>query len=140
MPRMLASLGVGGGAPSRDEHALAAGTATGGAAFRGAKPRGGFSAAKASGRRRAAGSTPVWLVAVFVLVALNVATLALLLHHYATSHPVASPDQRHDNCVVQPDSSGAPARQEEPPKDRATRAPSTGKPAVTHDSVINLDQ
>lgn len=139
MPRMLASLG---GAPSRDEHPLAAVTATGGGgvALRGAKARGGsFSAAKASGRRRPAGGTPLWRVAVFASVALNVATLALLLHHYAVSHPVASPDDKHlDACVLQPDTTAAPAQQEEP-MDRAARAPSTGKPAVTHDSVINLD-
>ncbi|KAK1661810.1 hypothetical protein QYE76_049969 [Lolium multiflorum] len=140
MPRMLASPAAG--APSREEHAVTA-SGGGGVALRGAsRPRGGaFSAAKATGRRRTAPGTPLWRVAVFASVALNVATLALLLHHYAVSHQhhpaAASPDQRHDTCV-QPETSGAAARTVES-KDRDTRAPSTGKPAVTHDSVINLD-
>ena len=138
MPRMLASPGT----PSRDEHALAAVTANGGAALRGAKPRGGsFSATKATSKRRpTARGTPLWCVAVFASVALNVATLTLLLHHYAVSYPVASSDDKHlDACVLQADISAAPAQHEEL-MDRAARAPSTGKPAVTHDSVINLDQ
>jgi L-tryptophan--pyruvate aminotransferase len=141
MPRMLAS--PGGGAPSREEHAVTA-SGGGGVALRGAsRPRGGaFSAAKATGRRRTAPGTPLWRVAVFASVALNVATLALLLYHYAVSHQhhpaAASPDRQHDTCV-QPETSGAAARSVDL-KDRDTRAPSTGKPAVTHDSVINLDQ
>jgi L-tryptophan--pyruvate aminotransferase len=147
MPRMLASPGAG--APSREEHAVTA-SGGGGVALRGAsRPRGGsFSAAKATGRRRTAPGTPLWRVAVFASVALNVATLALLLYHYAVSHQhhpaaAASPDRQHHTCV-QPETSGkredgAAARTVES-KDRETRAPSTGKPAVTHDSVINLDQ
>jgi L-tryptophan--pyruvate aminotransferase len=125
---VLSSPGSGGGAPSREDHAKE-------------KPRGSvLSAAKGTVRRRTARGTPLWRVAVFASVALNVATLALLLYHYAVSHPAASPeDQRHDACAPQPDTSGAPARTGEQ-KDRDTRAPSTGKPAVTHDSVINLDQ
>nr|WKK20677.1 tryptophan aminotransferase related 2 protein TAA1 [Agrostis stolonifera] len=140
MQRMLASPG-GDGSPSREEHAVAAVTANGGAALRGAKPRGGMvSLAKATGRRHPAG-TPLWRVAVFASVALNVA-LVLLLHYYAFSHQQHPPDQHHDTCV-QPDTSiksedGAAARTGEP-KDRSGSAPSTGKPGVTADSVINLD-
>jgi L-tryptophan--pyruvate aminotransferase len=123
MPRVLASPG------GREEHAKG-------------KPRGSvLSAAKGTVRRRTARGTPLWRVAVFASVALNVATLALLLYHYAVSHPAASPeDQRHDACAPQPDTSGAPAPRTGEPTGRDTRAPSTGKPAVTHDSVINLDQ
>lgn len=90
------------------------------------------------------GSTPPWRVAVFASVALNVATLALLLHHYAISHPwrqspapaVASPPP--DACVLIGKSE---ARQEEVTKDRASAAmsPSRGKPTVRTGSVINLD-
>ncbi|KAI5004981.1 hypothetical protein ZWY2020_032224 [Hordeum vulgare] len=46
-------------------------------------------------------------------------------HHH---HGVISPDQQQHACAPQPGTSGATAR-----------APSTGKPAVTSDSVINLD-
>uniref|UniRef100_A0ACD5VM96 Uncharacterized protein n=1 Tax=Avena sativa TaxID=4498 RepID=A0ACD5VM96_AVESA len=138
--RMLASAGDSGGAPSREEeHALAAVTANGGgAALRGEQLRGGMvSVEKADGRSRAAGATPLLFIAIFVSVALNVA-LAHLLHRYA-SHPAASPDKQHDTCV-HPDTSreGEAARVGEP-KYRSASAPSTGKPAVTQDSVINLD-
>ncbi|KAG8076763.1 hypothetical protein GUJ93_ZPchr0006g44450 [Zizania palustris] len=46
------------------------------------KPRSNHLATAAKLRRRA-GPMPLWRVAVFVSVALNVATLALLLYHYA---------------------------------------------------------
>ncbi|XP_048561917.1 uncharacterized protein LOC125542788 isoform X1 [Triticum urartu] len=122
-----------GGAPCREEHAVTANG--GGPALRGAKPRGGgsvCSATKTSGRRRPAGRMPLWRVFIFVSVALNVAALPLLLHQYIVSHPhhpgVISPDQQHHACAPPPGTSGA-----------AARAPSTGKPSVTSDSVINLD-
>ncbi|VAH57358.1 unnamed protein product [Triticum turgidum subsp. durum] len=75
---------------------------------------------------------PLWRVFIFASVALNVAALPLLLHQYIVSHPhhpgVISPDQQHHACAPPPGTSGA-----------AARAPSTGKPSVTSDSVINLD-
>ncbi|KAF7021189.1 hypothetical protein CFC21_034176 [Triticum aestivum] len=122
-----------GGAPCREEHAVTANG--GGPALRGAKPRGGgsvCSATKTSDRRRPAGRMPLWRVFIFASVALNVAALPLLLHQYIVSHPhhpgVISPDQQHHACAPPPGTSGA-----------AARAPSTGKPSVTSDSVINLD-
>uniref|UniRef100_A0A0D9UX91 Alliinase C-terminal domain-containing protein n=1 Tax=Leersia perrieri TaxID=77586 RepID=A0A0D9UX91_9ORYZ len=71
------------------------------------------------------GHMPLWRVAVFASVALNVATLALLLHHYAATSP-----HHHHYAAAAVDW-----------RDRSTAsmAPSTGKPAVTPDSVINLD-
>ncbi|XP_020193641.1 tryptophan aminotransferase-related protein 2 [Aegilops tauschii subsp. strangulata] len=120
----------GGGAPSREEHANG-----GRPALRGANPRGGssvFSATKLTGRRRPAGRMPLRRVAIFASLALNVAALALLRHRYVVSHPhhpgVVSLDQQHHVCAPQPGTSGA-----------AASAPSTGKPGVTSDSVINLD-
>ncbi|KAF0921203.1 hypothetical protein E2562_039313 [Oryza meyeriana var. granulata] len=95
-----------------------------------AKPRSNHSAAPGKARRRA-GPMPLWRVAVFVSVALNVATLALLLHHYATSPP--HHHNHHDGALTR--SSDAVDRQAR----TASMAPSTGKPAVTPDSVINLD-
>uniref|UniRef100_A0A453E313 Alliinase C-terminal domain-containing protein n=1 Tax=Aegilops tauschii subsp. strangulata TaxID=200361 RepID=A0A453E313_AEGTS len=69
---------------------------------------------------------------IFASVALNVAALPLLLHQYIVNQPhhpgVVSPDQQRHACAPQPGTSGA-----------AARAPSTGKPSVTSDSVINLD-
>ncbi|KAM3410134.1 hypothetical protein ACQJBY_002389 [Aegilops geniculata] len=120
----------GGGAPSREEHANG-----GRPALRGANPRGGssvFSATKLTGRRRPAGRMALWRVAIFASLALNVAALALLRHRYVVSHPhhpgVVSLDQQNHACAPQPGTSGA-----------AASAPSTGKPGVTSDSVINLD-
>ncbi|KAG8044079.1 hypothetical protein GUJ93_ZPchr0452g16389 [Zizania palustris] len=64
--------------PNREEVALRA------------KPRSNHLVAAAKLRRRAGPSMPLWRVAVFASVALNVATLAVLLHHYA-----ASPHHHH---------------------------------------------
>nr|BAJ91897.1 predicted protein [Hordeum vulgare subsp. vulgare] len=105
--------------------------------LRGKKPRGDtsvHSATKDTGRRRPAGRMPLWLVGIFVSLAFNVAALPLLLQQYIVNQPhhhhhgVISPDQQQHACAPQPGTSGATAR-----------APSTGKPAVTSDSVINLD-
>ncbi|KAL5226846.1 hypothetical protein ABZP36_015111 [Zizania latifolia] len=99
-----------------------------------AKPRSNHLVAAAKLRRRA-GPMPLWRVAVFASVALNVATLAVLLHHYAASPPH---HHHHHHSILTAGSEGSlatAARRE----DRTTMAPSTGKPAVTTDSVINLD-
>ncbi|KAL5220624.1 hypothetical protein ABZP36_025337 [Zizania latifolia] len=103
------------------------------------KPRSNHLAAAAKLRRRA-GPMPLWRVAVFASVALNVATLALLLYHYAAPphHFAADNHHHHQHSRLTASSEGslaAGARRE----DRTTMAPSTGKPAVTPDSVINLD-
>ncbi|XP_040378013.1 tryptophan aminotransferase-related protein 2-like [Oryza brachyantha] len=106
------------------------------AANRDGKPRGSHSAAPGKLRRRG-GPMPLWRVAVFASVALNVATLALLLHHYATSPPPPPQHHSHDDAApaarISSGSAGA-AR-----TTASSMAPSTGKPAVTPDSVINLD-
>uniref|UniRef100_A0ACD5VDW5 Uncharacterized protein n=1 Tax=Avena sativa TaxID=4498 RepID=A0ACD5VDW5_AVESA len=144
--RMLASSGGGCGAPSREEeHAVAPVTANGGgggAALREAKlKRGTVSVEEDAGRSPAAGATPLLFTAIFVSVALNVA-LAHLLHRYAPSHPAASPDQQRDTCVQPGTSRGGEHGAAAPVgelKYRSASAPSTGKPAVTPDSVINLD-
>ncbi|KAK3164001.1 hypothetical protein QOZ80_1AG0011260 [Eleusine coracana subsp. coracana] len=83
---------------------------------------------------------PIWQAAVFASVALNV---TLLIHHYvvvgqpgtAASSPHHHQEhhhQEHQACELHPDAGSGG-------KSRAARAPSTGKPAVTPDSVINLD-
>jgi len=128
-----------GPAPSRREE-----TANGGgpdlAALRPTnRPRGKAQAGKP--RKRA----PIWNLqaAVFVSVVLNV---GLLLQHYVNS---TAPSHHHHQehlqaCPMHLDAGvgrNRRGRQEEPqlsmPK---AGAPSTGKPAVTPDSVINLDQ
>lgn len=89
---------------------------------------------------------PIWNLqaAVFVSVVLNV---GLLLQHYVNStapshhhhhqeHLQACPTHLLDAGV----SRNRRGRQEEPSVPKAAGAPSTGKPAVTPDSVINLDQ
>nr|CCF55441.1 hypothetical protein [Brachypodium sylvaticum] len=110
----------------------------------GQRPTAGTRRRPSSAGSSGSGSTPLWRVAVFASVALNVATLALLLHHYAISHPWRDSSPAPDACVLEePGMSGkSEARREElGTKDRASAAmtPSTGKPAVTTDSVINLD-
>jgi L-tryptophan--pyruvate aminotransferase len=105
------------------------------AAHREAKPRSSHSAAPWKLPRRRAGAMPLWRVAVFASVALNVATLALLLHHYATSPP---PHHHHHDAGLATRSSDAAVHRRA--RTASSMAPSTGKPAVTTDSVINLDQ
>ncbi|KAL6848111.1 hypothetical protein ACP4OV_022239 [Aristida adscensionis] len=105
------------------------------------RPRGKLLIPAAAGkpRRRA----PLWQAAVFASVALNV---ALLLHHCVLSQPAAMPppprdeQQQQHACLLQPDGAltGGVAKRETVAAGTA-RAPSTGKPAVTPDSVINLD-
>ncbi|KAG8045623.1 hypothetical protein GUJ93_ZPchr0008g11934 [Zizania palustris] len=85
--------------------------------------------------RRRAGPMPLWRVIVFVSVALNVATLALLLYHYAPPPP--HHHHQHSRLTASNEGSLAVAARRE---DRTTMASSTGKPTVTPDSVINLDQ
>uniref|UniRef100_A0A0E0BXQ4 Alliinase C-terminal domain-containing protein n=1 Tax=Oryza meridionalis TaxID=40149 RepID=A0A0E0BXQ4_9ORYZ len=102
------------------------------AAHREAKPRSSHSAAPWKLPRRRGGAMPLWRVAVFASVALNVATLALLLHHYATSPP----HHYHDAGLTTRSSDAAAHRRA---RTASSMAPSTGKPAVTTDSVINLD-
>lgn len=149
--RLLTANG-GGGAPSRREE-----TANGGgpgsdlAALRPTnRPRG---KAQLAGkpRRRA----PIWNLqaAVFVSVVLNV---GLLLQHHVNSTAPSHHDhdhghrQEHQACPTHLDGGGvsrssrgrqeveAAASAASVPK--AAGAPSTGKPPVTPDSVINLDQ
>uniref|UniRef100_A0A0E0MRX1 tryptophan transaminase n=1 Tax=Oryza rufipogon TaxID=4529 RepID=A0A0E0MRX1_ORYRU len=103
-------------------------------AHREAKPRSSHSAAPWKLPRRRAGAMPLWRVAVFASVALNVATLALLLHHYATSPP---PHHHHHDAGLATRSSDAAVHRRA--RTASSMAPSTGKPAVTTDSVINLD-
>lgn len=100
-----------------------------------------FPAGKA--RKRA----PIWQAVIFSSLALNI-TLLVHIHHYIHGQPAtgAAPHHKeHQACLVLPDAgSGGGSR---PGKQGSlvynggvARAPSTGKPAVTPDSVINLDQ
>ncbi|KAL6627351.1 hypothetical protein ACP70R_031077 [Stipagrostis hirtigluma subsp. patula] len=128
-PRLLAP--NGGALRNRDE------AANGGAPALRPRPRGKAFPAGGKPRRR----EPLWQAAVFASVALNV---ALLLHHCVfSSHP---PHGLQDQaaCLMQPDGAnvaggGESRASQREPTAGATRAPSTGKPAVTPDSVINLD-
>lgn len=59
--------------------------------------------------KRRSGPMPLWCVAIFASVMLNVTTLALLLYHYANhqQHPaIISPYQHHHTCCPQSDTSG----------------------------------
>ncbi|AQK90450.1 tryptophan aminotransferase-related protein 2 [Zea mays] len=141
----------GGGAPSRREE-----TANGGgpgsdlAALRPTKRPRGKAQLAGKPRRRA----PIWNLqaAVFVSVVLNV---GLLLQHHVNSTAPSHHDhdhghrQEHQACPTHLDGGGvsrssrgrqeveAAASAASVPK--AAGAPSTGKPPVTPDSVINLD-
>jgi L-tryptophan---pyruvate aminotransferase len=76
----------------------------------------------------------IWQAAVFSSVALNV---ALLLHHFVFSDQL----EQKKACLVHPEAvSGGKSGAQGQKGAVLTRAPSTGKPAVTSDSVINLDQ
>ncbi|TVU21625.1 hypothetical protein EJB05_31274, partial [Eragrostis curvula] len=79
---------------------------------------------------------PFWQAAVFASVALHV---ALLLHNYVVvNQPVATAPPRHEHhqaCLMQPDSAASGGNS----RAATAQAPSTGKPAVTPASVINLD-
>ncbi|KXG31764.1 tryptophan aminotransferase-related protein 2 [Sorghum bicolor] len=108
------------------------------------RPRGKAQAGKP--RKRA----PIWNLqaAVFVSVVLNV---GLLLQHYVNSTAPSQQQHHHHQehlqaCPMHPDAAGVNrnrrGRQEEEqpsPSMPKAGAPSTGKPAVTPDSVINLD-
>jgi hypothetical protein len=87
---------------------------------------------------------PIWQAAVFSSVALNV---ALLLHHFVFSDQLGlgtapAAHQHQQACLVHPEDAagGGKSRAQGQKGAMLTRAPSTGKPAVTSDSVINLDQ
>ncbi|XP_062193819.1 tryptophan aminotransferase-related protein 2-like [Phragmites australis] len=96
-----------------------------------------FPARKPRGRTQ----VPLWRAAAFASVALNV---ALLLHHYVVNNPAASSPHHHQHhaCLMQPDdANGGSGKSTARPAESMSksRAPSTGKPGVTPDSVINLD-
>ncbi|RLN24908.1 L-tryptophan--pyruvate aminotransferase 1-like [Panicum miliaceum] len=152
-PRLLAPNGSAprsSAASRREEAAANGGGGPGLAALRPppAKPARGKKLFPAPGpggkpRKRA----PLWQAALFVSIAMNV---GLLLHPYVNStappHHQHHP-QEHQACLMHPEAAGSSsvvrrtATQEEPvPKAKAAGAPSTGKPAVTPESVINLDQ
>ena len=85
---------------------------------------------------------PLWQAALFVSVAIHV---GLFLHPYVNS---TAPPRRHHHpqepqaCLTHPEAagSGGGRRRATQEKAWAAGAPSTGKPAVTPESVINLDQ
>ncbi|PAN32467.1 hypothetical protein PAHAL_5G488800 [Panicum hallii] len=153
-PRVLAPNGSAPRSPAasrREEAAGNGGGSPGLAALRptpAKPPRGSgkkpFAAPAGGGKPRK--RAPLWPAALFVSVAMNV---GLVLHHYVNStsppHPPHHPPQEHQACLMHPEAAGSSsvrrtATQEEPvPKTRAAGAPSTGKPAVTPESVINLD-
>ncbi|XP_062210012.1 tryptophan aminotransferase-related protein 2-like [Phragmites australis] len=94
-----------------------------------------------AGKPRRRTRVPLWQAAVFASVALNV---ALLLHHCVVNNPAASPPhhQQLHACLVQPDDANSGSGKGRAMPEEAmskSRAPSTGKPGVTPDSVINLD-
>jgi L-tryptophan---pyruvate aminotransferase len=102
------------------------------------RPRGKAQAGKPS--RRA----PIWNLkaAVFASVVLNV---GLLVQHYVSSTAPSHHHHRqgHQACPMHLDAGASRdrrGRQEDPLSVPKAGAPSTGKPAVTPDSVINLDQ
>ena len=86
---------------------------------------------------------PLWQAALFVSVAIHAGLF--VLHPYFNS---AAPPHRHHHpqepqaCLTHPEAagSGGGRRRATQEKAWAAGAPSTGKPAVTPESVINLDQ
>ena len=154
-PRLLASNGSAPRSPAaggrREEEAASGGGGPGLAALRPtpAKPPLGsgkikklFSAPGAGGgkpRKRA----PLWQAALFVSVAIHAGLF--VLHPYVNS---AAPPHRHHHpqepqaCLTHPEAAGSDGGRRRATQEKAwaAGAPSTGKPAVTPESVINLDQ
>ncbi|OEL24558.1 Tryptophan aminotransferase-related protein 2 [Dichanthelium oligosanthes] len=150
-PRILTPNGRPSAPNRREEGAVAngGGSSPGLAALRPTKkaPRGKVYLATAGGKpgKRA----PFWQAALVVSIVLNI---WLFLHPYVndTAHPPHHhlQQEHQEACLTHPDAADRSAvdsgrrraRLEEPvPKAWAAGAPSTGKPAVTPDSVINLD-
>jgi L-tryptophan---pyruvate aminotransferase len=89
--------------------------------------------------------SPIWEAGVLASVALNV-VLLLRRHEFVVSNLLgAAPAHQHRNehqaCLAHPEAGSGGKESTAGQKGAVlTQAPSTGKPAVTPDSVINLDQ
>jgi L-tryptophan---pyruvate aminotransferase len=88
---------------------------------------------------------PIWEAGALASVALNV-VLLLHRHEFVVSNllgaaPAHHHRHEHQACLAHPEADSGGKESTAGQKGAVlTRAPSTGKPAVTPDSVINLDQ
>ncbi|CAL4951865.1 unnamed protein product [Urochloa decumbens] len=144
---LLAQNGTSSPPPSRREEAAPA-AANGGPGLAGIRPistkppRGKKNSTRGGGKLRKR-APPLWQLAAGLLISIAFNVGLLLRPHVNGSAP------QHQACLVHLDDAAGSSssvsgsrrvKQEEPlPKAWAAGAPSTGKPAVTADSVINLD-
>ncbi|KAJ1282420.1 hypothetical protein BS78_03G050500 [Paspalum vaginatum] len=145
-PRLLAP--NGGEATHHREEGGNNGPSPGLTALRPTKPRSGKKLfAAPAGNKPPRRREPIWRGLVFFSVALNIGLLLSLCVNSTTTLPHHNERQEeHQACLINLDDAGRSggktmaSQEEEPvPKLAAAMAPSTGKPAVTPESVINLD-